>query len=104
VADYLDAVSRSSLPVRWEAVAALLVVFFLVSYLLYRRAVTMFRAQSYIVGDSATALEKRWGSMLPFSQFAYAAAIFVLALYAGGHALHSFGGRTSRNRTCVRRA
>ena len=52
MADYFDAVSRSSLPLRWEAVAALLVVFYLASYLLYRRALTMFRAQSYIVGDT----------------------------------------------------
>ena len=81
---YFDAVSSSSLPLRWEAVAALLVVFYLASYLLYRRALTMFRAQSYIVGDSATDSEKRWGWVLPFGQFAYAVAIFVLALYAGG--------------------
>jgi hypothetical protein len=84
VADYFDAVSSSSLPLRWEAVAALLVVFFLASHLLYRQARIMFRAQSYIAGDSATDSEKRWGWVLPFGQFAYATAIFVLGLYAGG--------------------
>jgi hypothetical protein len=84
VVDYFDTVSSSSLPLRWEAVAVLLVVFFLASQVLFQRARAMFRSQSYIGGDGATDVEKRWGWILPFGQFAYSAAIFVVALYAGG--------------------
>lgn len=84
MADYLDTLSTSSLPLQWEAVAGLLLVLFLASYVLYRRALAMFRAQAYIVGDNITDAEKRWGWVIPAGQLAYSAAIFLFALYAGG--------------------
>jgi hypothetical protein len=44
----------------------------------------MFRAQSFVIGDNMTDAEKRWGWVLPLGQFAYAAALFLIASYAGG--------------------
>ena len=84
MADYFDAISTSSLPLRWDAVAALLVVIFLVTQALYRKALAAAAAQTYFVADYVTDEEKRWGWVLPFGQFAYSAAIFLFALYAGG--------------------
>jgi hypothetical protein len=84
VTDYFDALSTSGLPLRWEAVAVVLLALFLVSQFLSRIALNKFRGQTFIVGDNVTDAEKRWGWILPFGQFAYGAAIFVVALYGGG--------------------
>jgi hypothetical protein len=84
LADYFDALVTSSLPLRWEALAVLLSVLFLVSHDLNRRASRMFRSHSHVVGDNGSEAEKRWGWVLPGGQLIYRAAIFAVALYAGG--------------------
>jgi hypothetical protein len=84
LAAYFDAISTSSLPLRWEAVAACIAVVFLVTQVLYREALSAAAAQTYLVADYVTAEEKRWGWVLPLTQLAYGAAVFLFALYAGG--------------------
>jgi hypothetical protein len=84
VSDYFTAISTSSLPLRWEAVAAIGVLLFLVGYALNREAWRMFRARPHVGRDEAYDSIKRWGWVLPLRQFVYAAAIFLVGLYAGG--------------------
>jgi hypothetical protein len=84
VSHYLDVISTSSLPLRWEAVAALGVLLSVVGHALSKRALSTFRAQSYIAGDRTGDSEQRWGWVLHSGQFVYAAAIFLVGLYAGG--------------------
>jgi hypothetical protein len=84
VSDYLDVIARSSLPLRWEAVAALGVVLSIAGHALSKKAFSTFRAQAHVVGDEGADSEKRWGWVLHSGQFVYAAAIFLVGLYAGG--------------------
>jgi hypothetical protein len=84
LSDYLTAVLGSNLPLRWEVVTAIGLLLSVVGHALSKRAWDSFRAQSYISRDEGEDSVQRWGWVLPLSQFVYAAAIFLIGLYAGG--------------------
>jgi hypothetical protein len=86
---YIDALSDSDLFLQWGALAALFSASLFVNHLLHKKALALYAAQKYVTGDSLTDAEKRWGWVLPFGQFAYGAAVFIVAMYAGG-AVYTF--------------
>jgi hypothetical protein len=66
------------------AVAALILLLFVVGYLLERRVTAVFRAQTFIAGQGMTEIERRYGSVLWIGQLAFIGIIFAVGLYVGG--------------------
>jgi hypothetical protein len=72
--------------------ASIIVALYCSGYLVHRKALALFHAQSLIAGEQLTPTEQKYGIYLPLAQLSYIGAVFLLAVYGGGAFFTFLGG------------